>query len=508
MRKKLKLVLFGFLVLITLIALAWAIENARGYHAWKKYRKEWEARGEVFEMAKLIPPEVPDEKNFAMTPLLKPLFQYTIGSNSMVWMDTNGLERLEHTGPELEVRNRTNNLSLGNVEQGTFADLATCADYYRGNTNFPQVADEHSGAAQVILTALKKFAPEISELKEAAHSRPYSRFPVHYTEEPYWNILLRHLAHIKGLTQLTQMRAVAELELGDNESALADLKLGMRVADSIQGEPLLISDMVRAAATSINAQTVREGLVRHRWTPDQLKELEAYYAQLDFLHDYKTAMRGERAFCLGGIDYMRRKGWKAASMQVSDEKSGQMMDSGPLWILPSGWCYQNMLNVSRFHQQFTLPAVDENARRVNPQLTKEGITWVNSQQRGPYNIFLLMLAPALDKAVLHSARAQTLVDETRVACALARYRLEKGTLPEALSALTPEFLKSVPADLFDGQPLRYRREQDGSYHLYSIGWNEKDDGGEMALKEGKAATTRGSVDATRGDWVWSMPVSR
>ena len=56
-----------------------------------------------------------------------------------------------------------------------------------------------------------------------------------------------------------QMRAVAELELGDNESAVADLKLGMRVADSIRGEPLLISDMVRAAATSINAQTVREG---------------------------------------------------------------------------------------------------------------------------------------------------------------------------------------------------------------------------------------------------------
>ena len=106
--------------------------------------------------------------------------------------------------------------------------------------------------------------------------------------------------------------------------------------------------MVRAAATSINAQTVREGLVRHRWTAEQLTELEAYYAQLDFLHDYETTMRGERAFCLGGIDYMRRKGWKAASMQVSDEKSGQMVDSGPLWILPSGWCYQNMLNVSDF----------------------------------------------------------------------------------------------------------------------------------------------------------------
>ena len=101
MRRKLKFVLFGFLVLITLVALAWAVENWRGYHAWKKYRQEWEAKGEVFEMAKLIPPGVPEEKNFAMTPLLKPLLQYTIGSNFMVWLDTNGLERVEHTGAGL-----------------------------------------------------------------------------------------------------------------------------------------------------------------------------------------------------------------------------------------------------------------------------------------------------------------------------------------------------------------------------------------------------------------------
>ena len=119
-----------------------------------------------------------------------------------------------------------------------------------------------------------------------------------------------------------------------------------------------------------------------------------------------------------------------------------------------------------------------------------------------------MLAPALDKAVLHSARAQTLVDEVRVACALERYRLAKGSLPETLTALSPEFLNTVPVDVFDGKPLRYRREQDGRYLLYSIGWNEKDDGGEIALKEGNAARTRASVAATRGDWVWSMPAGR
>src|SRR4029079_16889310 len=137
---------------------------------------------------------------------------------------------------------------------------------------------------------------------------------------------------------------------------------------------------------------------------------------------------GERAFSLGGINYMRRKGWRGAPMEGGDGKSGEMSTSGPLWVLPSGWCYQNMVNMCRFHQQFILPAVDEVAHGVNPRLSAEGIQWVNHLRPGPYNFFVVMLAPALDKSLLHSARAQTLVDEARVACAVERYRLAKGSL--------------------------------------------------------------------------------
>ena len=131
------------------------------------------SQGRGVRNGKVDTSEVPDEKNFAMTPLLKPLLGYTIGTNFVVWLDTNGLERVEHTLAELYVPD-PNSLSLGNVDQGTFANLATCADYYRGNTNFPQVTDANSSAAKVILTALKKLEPEISELKEAARTRPYS----------------------------------------------------------------------------------------------------------------------------------------------------------------------------------------------------------------------------------------------------------------------------------------------------------------------------------------------
>ncbi len=62
--------LFGVACLITLIALGYAEENWRGRHAWLKHRREWEAKGEKFDLAALAPPPVPAEKNFALTPLL------------------------------------------------------------------------------------------------------------------------------------------------------------------------------------------------------------------------------------------------------------------------------------------------------------------------------------------------------------------------------------------------------------------------------------------------------
>ena len=56
--------------------------------------------------------------------------------------------------------------------------------------------------------------------------------------------------------------------------------------------------------------------------------------------------------------------------------------------------------------------------------------------------------------------------------------------------------------------------------LYSVGWNEKDDGGVVALKtkgpasvENRPATASGDSDSTKvgtldpdqGDWVWQYP---
>jgi hypothetical protein len=61
--------------------------------------------------------------------------------------------------------------------------------------------------------------------------------------------------------------------------------------------------------------------------------------------------------------------------------------------------------------------------------------------------------------------------------AAERYRLARGTWPPALDALVPDLLAKVPADPFDGEPLRYRRLDDRIV-VYSVGDDGRDDGGE------------------------------
>ncbi len=492
--------LFGVACFVTLIALFYAVENWRGKHAWDQHRREWEAKGEKFVIAELAPPPVPNEKNFALTPLLKPAMEFSHGSNGVVWADTNALARLQRIRADLapSPRRITNdNLVLGSLEKGTFADLVACREFYRGNTNFPQPTTAGTPAEDIVF-ALGKFDPELTELRAATVSRPLANYPIEYEFEPSWAILLPHLANLKGLTQLTHVRATAALEAGRPAEALADLKVGFRISDSIRDEPILIDHLVRVACLAIDLQTLREGLLRHAWNESQLTDLQTYLASVDLLAEYKLAMRGERAFNTTGLDYLRRQRFQQNAMDyLGSEDGGAASTPNPSWM-PAGWFYQNMLAISEMHQNFILAAVDEKGRRVNPEKCEVLDAKLESMRLGPYNIFAKMLMPALSKAVRKSARMQFYVDAAGVACALERYRIANGAFPETLAALTPRLLDKIPLDVMDGKPLRYRRNADGGYIMYSVGWNQTDDGGELAWRTDKER----SVDVAKGDWVW------
>jgi hypothetical protein len=88
-----------------------------------------------------------------------------------------------------------------------------------------------------------------------------------------------------------------------------------------------------------------------------------------------------------------------------------------------------------------------------------------------------LLIPALSKAALKFATIEALRRSALVAVAIERHRLDhNGALPATLGSLVPQYLKEVPLDAYDGQPIRYAQRPKG-YVVYSVGVDRRDDGG-------------------------------
>lgn len=60
----------------------------------------------------------------------------------------------------------------------------------------------------------------------------------------------------------------------------------------------------------------------------------------------------------------------------------------------------------------------------------------------------------------------------------------------------PKFIAQLPNNVIGGEPYKYRRTADGRFVLWSVGWNEKDDGGVPGPT---------LFDKKQGDWVWTYP---
>jgi hypothetical protein len=101
------------------------------------------------------------------------------------------------------------------------------------------------------------------------------------------------------------------------------------------------------------------------------------------------------------------------------------------------------------------------------------------------------------------AYAQAALDLVVTACAVERYRIARRQLPEALDELVPDWIDRGPVDVIDGRPLRYRRLDRNRYVLYSVGWNQTDDGGRVAERDRRIwSWDRLPGMRDEGDWVW------
>ncbi len=498
--------LFGLACFVTLIALFYAEEDWRGKHDWGKFKREWEAKGERFDRASVVPPPVPEEQNFALTPIVFTSYGQLLTRDGkfIPWAkrDTNFVNRLQ-----VSIGGSQPWPTNGDWRVARADDLSAWQQYYRAlaaKTNlFPVPAQPQSPAADVLL-ALSKYSSTIEELREAG-KLPYSRFPLEYDKDDPAAILLPHLAVMKGCAQVLQLRALAELQNGQSDQALADIKLMLRLADSVRTEPILISQLVRLAVVNLALQPVWEGLSQHQWSDTQLTEIENELAKIDFLAASELSLRAERVFDIGIIEWLRHLPLSQKIRDLSDLSGNgddvRARDKIAFYLGPSGWIDQSELRISRFFIQYCLPMANVDLQTVSPTSARKADEALGLEMgpSGRGDFFERLLLPALGSAMRKFAFGQNAVNLARTACALGRYRLAHGEFSESLDSLTPQFIAKLPHDIINGQPLHYRCEAGGQFVLYSVGWNETGDGGEVGFNK------FGTADISKGDWVWRYP---
>jgi hypothetical protein len=456
--------LFVVACLVTLVALFYAEEDWRGKHAWDTYQREREAKGDSFEWSSIVPPPVPDNENFAAIPFFAGLFPKPTHSTE-----------LYRIGFPTGCTNKWGNWRLGRME-----DLSGWPGCF-SNTD--------------LRVALSKYEPILQQITDASR-RPYCRFPIRY--EDSFAALLPHLNSMRQLARVYRLRALAELSAGETDAALQDVQTSLRLVDKLKDEPVPISFLVRVGMLDLITQPIWEGLVAHRWTDGQLAALQMQLEEIDQLESSRKALQGGRIFACHTILWLcdHRSGLpKWVDYSPKPDVYSEAITGWPGQAAPSGWFYQNQRNLDRFYAETLLPTVDRERHRINPSAVERIDQSIKTLPITPYNVLFRWLSVAITGITKKAALSQTYVDETVVACALERYRLAHGSFPETLDPLVPQFINKLPHDVIDGEPLHYRHAAADQYLLYSVGWNEKDDGGQIAMD----GVNQNFDD---GDWVW------
>lgn len=512
-RRTLRRSTFVLACAVTGVALFYAEENWRGRHAWNRYRLGLEGAGAGLDYNAFIPPAVPADRNFAATPFIESWFEKRTNRQTFddQWWRKDAYSSAAFLVKEPEGR-----------AQRQFVDLAAwAAAFEEARAGRAQAAatiatgrldrDSRARAAPAVLEALKDDEACFSELRAAAR-RPQARYPIHYDMENPWGILVPHLANLRYVCLRLQLRACAELAAGHSDAALEDVDLMLRVADSVKDEPLLISYLIRLARLQDAVQPVWEGLAEHRWSDAQLQELQARLLAYDFLKDMRLPLEGERAAGILTADLIYRGKYHVGDLFGPPEDNPSDLAEVVRRLAPRGWYYLEQVNYCRLYENQMNGAMDVVQRRVFPAKIAAHAHELEREIAGGrlgktlnclfhHQLLAAMLLPALGNVPLKAAVAQTAADQAALGCALERFRLAHGHYPESLDTLVPSLVPRLPRDIVSGEPLKYRRNVDGQFLLYSVGWNETDDGGAAIASRDKS----GSPDFVRGDWVWRYP---
>ena len=329
-------------------------------------------------------------------------------------------------------------------------------------------------------------------------------------------VLLPTLGPLRTHCKLLALDAHAAAEAGDAPRWLADLAGIEALARFATETPTLINDLVSLSLLSLHNEAVEEAALAapqrlgeaalaeaaDRLAAQQihglLRVVGERLAMRDLLQRTHAPGRGGHLTATGAEVLSRL--YAAGSPAVHNWRGRFQRLADPLRLLSTAGRAETLAAYDRF--------LDAVAERLGQPLREAAgpdpaaIAGFDAEGFVERHPALPAAATSLDHLFRFQEVALARRDAARLAVALARFRLARGTWPEALDEFVPAYLDALPADRITGGPLRYA-VRGGRPVVWSLGADRDDDGGVPAADGPDAAALWGAVAAAPpdGDWV-------
>ncbi len=299
-------------------------------------------------------------------------------------------------------------------------------------------------------------------------------------------VLLPGVQKSRELARAMAARAMWELAEGSQVDAWRDLMTMHRLGRLVGQGPTLIEYLVGVAIESLAIQGELQFLSE---TKPSAKMLALYRRQLDRLPPRALVADkldlGERSCFLDCAHRMARcqmtlreisDGGENNSLieKLAESVLAQSVDWDEVLKSANKW-YDRLAEISR------MP--DYRERTAAMKKFDEEVKKLAEQRRGPLALLPLLggkpaitqamsetlitlLLPSVTQVYVAEGRITQRMRNLELAFALTVWRIEHDSYPESLDKLAPKFITEVPQDLFNGQPLKYGRTENG-YRFYT-----------------------------------------
>lgn len=471
------------ILLVPILAVLWG--DWRAEREWRQYCAEARARGVKLTLAEFLPKEpIPDEDNFAAIPIFVEAIK-SQGSGPRVSAIRN-INVIPKFRPQKHRWIGPKKVDFAGIRLSFIASKCLEAgDLDLGGDD-----------ATAVLRGLEKVEPELIQIHQAS-GRKRSSYPVSW-DNP-WITRFDHLQVIMSFSRILHTKVCAELAIGNSDQAFSDLNDLFALCESLQDEPTLIAYLIQRSCYSHVLKSIWEGLDSGKWTDAQLNEMEMRLGAINTIKRYQFALQSEQGSINTGMEQFAKtrfsQSTRSAIFSVKPESFLERVVRLQSFTL-SYWRDNQLASNRRLDQE--LPqwdSIDERWEKKSEIEDKEKL--MSKFQELRLNLYQ-MITPVFGSTGNRTLMGHVQIRLAGLACALERFKNSRGTYPERLEDLMPDFLQKLPHEPFNGKPFRYRRTEDGSYRLYSIGMDLKDDGGTFNNKE--------SHDFVgQPDWLWWAP---